>query len=210
MTMSAEQQESQRKYRQKHCVRLASARKIKRANRTPEEVAADASAKRAYRAENLEARRRAEREFAAAKRAKESPQERATRLAAARAWAANNKAHVLTQKRESYKKADKAAIAARKSACNKANPSKARAHRATRKAAARLRTPKWDTELTELVSLEAHDLARLRAIHTGIDWHVDHVIPLRGRKVSGLHVWNNLAVIPAVENMRKHNLYEPE
>lgn len=69
------------------------------------------------------------------------------------------------------------------------------------------RTASWDQELTDLVSIEAADLARLRAIHTGIKWHVDHVVPLRGRNVSGLHVWNNLAVIPADQNIRKSNRF---
>lgn len=37
--------------------------------------------------------------------------------------------------------------------------------------------------------------------------HVDHVIPLLGKKVSGLHVAANLAVIPASENIRKGNKF---
>lgn len=41
----------------------------------------------------------------------------------------------------------------------------------------------------------------------GIQHHVDHVVPLRGRKVSGLHVPENLAVIPQAMNSRKLNHY---
>ncbi len=41
--------------------------------------------------------------------------------------------------------------------------------------------------------------------NTGIKHHVDHVIPLRGKLVSGLHVHYNLQVIPARDNMAKGN-----
>lgn len=65
----------------------------------------------------------------------------------------------------------------------------------------------WDKELTELVVLEAYDLCERREQLTGQKWHVDHVIPLCGKNVSGLHVWNNLAVIPAAVNLSKNNKY---
>lgn len=65
----------------------------------------------------------------------------------------------------------------------------------------------WDYELTKFVYKEAHELRKLRNELTGVVWGVDHVIPLKGNVVCGLHVWNNFMVIPMIENSKKGNKY---
>lgn len=69
----------------------------------------------------------------------------------------------------------------------------------------RAKLARFDDELTELVVLEAHDLRKRRNDITGFEWHVDHIVPLVNKFVSGLHIWSNLQVIPKVLNLIKGN-----
>lgn len=69
-------------------------------------------------------------------------------------------------------------------------------------------TPAWvgQDEFEQLAVKEAYSLAIAREKSTGVKWEVDHIIPLAGKKVSGLHVSWNLRVITKEENRAKRNL----
>lgn len=69
------------------------------------------------------------------------------------------------------------------------------------------RTPNWLTVDDFWVIDEIYHLAGLRTAVTGVAHHVDHVIPLRGKSVSGLHVPSNLRVVEWKENLKKGNHY---
>jgi hypothetical protein len=87
-------------------------------------------------------------------------------------------------------------------AWSRANPEKKAAHRAARRAAKRggARNP-GTLEAIQAFYAEAKRLTKA----TGAPHAVDHIVPLQGKGVCGLHVPWNLRVITAVENMKKHN-----
>lgn len=69
------------------------------------------------------------------------------------------------------------------------------------------RTPKWLTDIDRERIGNEYKLATLLTKVTGSPWHVDHIIPLQGKMVSGLHVPSNLRVLPAFDNISKANKF---
>jgi hypothetical protein len=65
-------------------------------------------------------------------------------------------------------------------------------------------TPAWaDRRAILALYEEAKRLTRA----TGVEYHVDHIIPLKGKWVCGLHVWENLRIVTRAVNQRKANRF---
>ena len=111
-------------------------------------------------------------------------------IAIRRAWSAENREKIYE----------------RNKAYRIANSGKYRAHAMKRVAAKNNATPPWSNLDDILFFYE--EAARLTA-KTGIPHQVDHIVPLQGKTVCGLHVVWNLQVLPAVENQSKNNHYWP-
>lgn len=80
-----------------------------------------------------------------------------------------------------------------------------RHHAAARRAAKIQRTPAWvDYEAIK----EIYRRVRVVSYETKIPHVVDHIYPLQGALVSGLHVAQNLQIISATENNLKYNHFD--
>ena len=69
-------------------------------------------------------------------------------------------------------------------------------------------TPKW----VNWEKIHALELQRDRLNEAAADgelFHLDHVVPLQGAVVCGLHVHTNLQIIPMAENVKKGNRFDP-
>jgi hypothetical protein len=86
-------------------------------------------------------------------------------------------------------------------------PEKKLAETNARRKRFRQATPPW---ANSFFIREAYELALLRTKITGIKWHVDHIVPLNGAQVCGLHLEKNIRVIPAQVNLKKTNKFSPE
>lgn len=87
------------------------------------------------------------------------------------------------------------------------NRYKTNAHDRVRDAAERRAAPVW-RDRAAIVRI--YEEARRISLESGVQHHVDHIVPLRHQLVCGLHVAYNLRIVPARENMVKGNRLWPD
>jgi 5-methylcytosine-specific restriction endonuclease McrA len=88
------------------------------------------------------------------------------------------------------------------------NRGHANALNAKRNTAKRYRLPIWLTKENLKQIKVMYKFASHLSKTTGFKWHVDHIIPLQGKTVSGLHVPENLQIIEESMNIKKNNKFE--
>ena len=126
-------------------------------------------------------------------------------------WYQDNKGHMKQQyqdnkgHRKQYYQDNKEHVKQRYKRWRLANLDKCNAYAAQRRAAKLNATPPWLTK-EDFKKIEAfYTLAKDMEARDGIKYHVDHIHPLQGENLCGLHVPWNLQVIPATENLSKSN-----
>jgi hypothetical protein len=66
-------------------------------------------------------------------------------------------------------------------------------------------TPKWLSPIQKEAIKAIYERARLLTKVTGIEYHVDHIVPLMAKEACGLHVPWNLEVIKKEYNLKNNN-----
>lgn len=111
----------------------------------------------------------------------------------------------ILEKGKTYRDTNKSKMAETRKHWTSRNKDKRRAHVAMRRARKKKATPPWLTTSQKQTIFLYYSLAVKLSKINSQDYHVDHIVPLQGENVCGLHVPWNLQVIPATENLSKSN-----
>ena len=114
-------------------------------------------------------------------------------------WADKNRESIRFQQQD-YRKHNREILKIRNKKNYAANPSAYTLAARNRELAKLQRTPSWAN--SEAIAFFYK--------HRPAGFHVDHIIPLQGKTVSGLHVETNLQWLPAFENGSKHNRFSSD
>lgn len=87
------------------------------------------------------------------------------------------------------------------------HPDRHNAKEARRRASKILRVPSWLTKSDWIEINWAYKMAQDKSKESGLLYEVDHIIPLRGENISGLHCPQNLQIITKSENCSKSNKF---
>ncbi len=103
------------------------------------------------------------------------------------------------EKAKAYSENNKLKVLAKHKRYRDAAPHKSNFHCALRRARKKQASPAWaDHSLIKEIYRRASEIRK-----TGKDVHVDHIYPIAGKLVCGLHVHNNLQIIEAHINRKK-------
>jgi hypothetical protein len=111
--------------------------------------------------------------------------------------------------KDAWAKRNPGKVAASKKKWKSDNIGRVKADRAQRKQRIAQATPKWLSSLQKEAIDFYYMMAHLRTTTTGTEYHVDHIVPLKGKNVCGLNVPWNLETIPAKENLKNGNKMFP-
>ena len=109
---------------------------------------------------------------------------------------------------KAYYNSHKEQVKANMKVYKKANPAKMNAHSAKRRAAKRQAIPRWLTEEHEKQIQHFYDVCAWLNGWKMEKFEVDHIVPLQGEEVCGLHVPWNLQLLPASLNRSKGNKHK--
>lgn len=135
------------------------------------------------------------------------PQCKACRQIERKQYSLNNKEKIAKKQQEYYlRNCDK--IKSYFSEYQKKHSGKYAAHCAKRSSLLKNRTPVWlsnkDVKYIECL----YKIASRLSLCLQVKHHIDHILPLQGKHVSGLHIPSNLQVVSIYINLRKNNKYE--
>lgn len=172
---------------------------------TPEKIISDKETKRKNAKKWSKKTKEDEREYRRGWREKNREKKRADN----RAWELANPEKAKASK-EKYANANREKKNRRARVYHSENPHLRLAYTRKRQAAKQQRTPPWFNADHLWMTKEAYALAKIREKIFGFKWHVDHIVPLQGKTVSGLHVPWNLQVIPEKVNYQKGNRWQDD
>ena len=119
---------------------------------------------------------------------------REDRLRVKRAWQSRNRDHV-----NSYN-----------NRWQKSNPDKHCAKVNLQRAKKSNATPPWLSSAQRGDMVKMYKLAKKFESLFGVSYHVDHIVPINGDNICGLHVPWNLQLLESKLNIKKSNIFEDE
>lgn len=117
----------------------------------------------------------------------------------------DNSESIAMQKRN-YRKNNNESVALQKKQWRQNNPDKRNAGSARHRAFKKQAKPSWADQQT----IEGMYKLAMMFNRTGLDMHVDHIVPLNSDKVCGLHCEANLQLLLASDNISKGNRWWPD